>query len=134
MSVFGDDYPTRDGTAIRDYIDVRDLASAHLLAIGATASAGLPATQVCNLGSGAGFSVREVLAAAEAVVARPIPVEPGPRREGDPPILVASAERARASLGWRPVHGTLADMIGSAWAWRTTHPDGYAGTAGTAAS
>jgi len=134
LTLFGDDYPTRDGTAIRDYIDVRDLASAHLLAIGATASAGLPATQVCNLGSGAGFSVREVLAAAEAVVARPIPVEPGPRREGDPPILVASAERARASLGWRPVHGTLADMIGSAWAWRTTHPDGYAGTAGTAAS
>jgi UDP-glucose 4-epimerase len=134
LTLFGDDYPTPDGTAIRDYIDVRDLAAAHLLALAATGSRDLPETHVCNLGSGAGFSVREVLSAAEAVVGRPIPVEPGPRREGDPAVLVASADRARTTLGWRPAYGTLADMIGSAWAWRTTHPGGYAGATGPAAS
>ncbi|MFI5226204.1 MAG: UDP-glucose 4-epimerase GalE [Candidatus Limnocylindrales bacterium] len=132
VTLFGEDYPTPDGTAVRDYIDVRDLASAHLLALEATVRPELPTTHVCNLGSGAGFSVREVLAAAEEVVGRPIPVEPGPRREGDPAILVASADRARETLGWEPAHGTLADMIGSAWAWRRAHRDGYAGTSGAA--
>jgi UDP-glucose 4-epimerase len=125
VTLFGDDYPTPDGTAVRDYIDVRDLASAHLLALAATARADLPATHICNLGSGAGFSVREVLDAAGAVVGTPIPVERGPRREGDPPILVASAARARETLGWAPAHASLADMIGSAWGWRRAHPVGY---------
>jgi UDP-glucose 4-epimerase len=130
LTLFGEDYPTRDGTAIRDYVDVRDLASAHLLALAATARPDLPKTHICNLGSGAGFSVREVLSAAGEVVGRPIPVEPGPRREGDPPMLVASAERAGETLGWEPAHGTLADMIGSAWAWRRAHPNGYAAADG----
>jgi UDP-glucose 4-epimerase len=130
VTVFGDDYPTPDGTAVRDYIDVRDLASAHLLALAATARSDISATHICNLGSGAGFSVREVLDAAGIVVGAPIPVERGPRREGDPAILVASAARARETLGWAPAHPGLADMIGSAWAWRRAHPNGYATASG----
>ena len=132
VTLFGDDYPTPDGTAIRDYIDVRDLAAAHLLALEATVRPDLPTTLVCNLGSGTGFSVREVLAAGGEVVGRPIPVEAGPRREGDPPILVASAERARETLGWEVAHGTLTDMIGTAWSWRRAHPNGYPSTTGEA--
>lgn len=130
MTVYGDDYPTADGTAIRDYIHVSDLAQAHLAAIEAT---GTPADEdtsgaplvACNLGTETGFSVREVLAAAESVVGRPIPHRIGPRREGDPPILVASNARARELLGWTPRRSTLIEMIGSAWAWRQSHPDGY---------
>lgn len=134
VTIFGDDYPTPDGTCIRDYIHVADLADAHVLALGATAD-GDPRTDpgagrgllVCNLGNGGGFSVRQVLEAAEALVGRPVPHRVGPRRAGDPPILVASAARAADVLGWRPQRPSLEEMIGSAWAWRRAHPGGYAG-------
>jgi UDP-glucose 4-epimerase len=132
VTVFGDDYPTPDGTCIRDYIHVADLADAHVLALEATAP-GDPRTDaaadspmlICNLGNGGGFSVRQVLEAVEALVGRPVPHRMGPRRAGDPPILVASAARAGEVLGWRPHRPTLEEIIGSAWAWRRAHPDGY---------
>lgn len=124
LTLFGEDYPTPDGTPVRDYIHVADLADAHLAALEATASdGGEPLT--CNLGTSSGFSVREVLAAAERVVGRPIPHAIGPRRAGDPPVLVASNGRAREQLGWQPRRSTLEEMIGSAWAWRRSHPEGY---------
>jgi UDP-glucose 4-epimerase len=127
VTLFGDDYPTPDGTCIRDYIHVADLADAHLLALEAT-SPDDPRTAsplVCNLGSGGGFSVREVIAAAERVVGRPIPHTIGPRRAGDPDVLVASNERAADVLGWRPARSSLDEMIASAWEWRGRHPAGY---------
>jgi UDP-glucose 4-epimerase len=127
ITVFGDDYPTPDGTCIRDYIHVADLADAHLRAIEATAP-GDPRTNealVCNLGNGGGFSVREVLAAAEAVVGHPIASHVGPRRPGDPPVLVARADRAAELLDWRPMRPSLEEIVGSAWAWRLSNPDGY---------
>ena len=127
MTVFGEDYPTPDGTCIRDYIHVADLVDAHLRAIEATAP-GDPRTDsalVCNLGNGGGFSVREVLTAAEAAVGRRIPYTVGARRPGDPPVLVASAERAGEVLDWRPARASLDEMVGSAWAWRQAHPNGY---------
>ncbi len=114
LTVFGADYPTHDGTAIRDYIHVLDLADAHLAALELTASHP-PGLEICNLGSGSGFSVLEVLAAAESVVGRPVPRVIGERRSGDPPVLVASNQRAAERLGWSPVRGTLNEMIGSAW-------------------
>jgi UDP-glucose 4-epimerase len=136
LELFGDDYPTSDGTCIRDYIHVADLADAHLLALEATAPAdertgpisGPARALALNLGTGAGFSVREVLTAAERIVGRPIPHSIGPRRAGDPPVLVASSERAREILGWRPARGSLDEMIGSAWEWRQAHPRGYGTT------
>jgi len=127
LTVFGDDYATPDGTCIRDYIHVSDLADAHIRAIDATA-ADDPRTAeplVCNLGSGGGFSVREIIAAAESTVGRTIPFEIGPRRVGDPPVLVASSARAAEVLGWRSERPSLDQMVGSAWAWRQSHPDGY---------
>ena len=128
LTLFGDDYPTPDGTCVRDYIHVADLADAHLLAIEATAPDD-PRTAdgalVCNLGNGGGFSNREVVAAAEAVVGRGIPFQVGPRRAGDPPVLVAAADRAAEVLGWRPRHASLEAMVGSAWVWRQRHPGGY---------
>jgi UDP-glucose 4-epimerase len=127
LTVFGSDYPTPDGTCIRDYIHVADLADAHLLALEATAPGDQRTAQplVCNLGSGGGFSVREVLDAAETIVGRPIPQTIGPRREGDPPSLVASAARAASVLGWQARQSTLEAMIGSAWEWRQRYPAGY---------
>ena len=128
MTLFGDDYPTPDGTCVRDYIHVADLADAHLRALEATA-AGDPRTSagalVCNLGNGGGFSNREVIAAAEAVTDRRIAVEVGPRRAGDPPVLVASAARAGEVLGWAPAHPDLGEMVAAAWDWRQAHPEGY---------
>jgi len=121
--LFGDDYPTPDGTPIRDYIHVADLADAHLLALDATAEG--HGAQAYNLGSGRGFSVREVLTTAEAIVGGPIPHQIGPRRAGDPPVLVASAERIWSALGWRARRGSLEEMVGSAWAWAQRHPGGY---------
>jgi UDP-glucose 4-epimerase len=134
LTLFGDDYPTPDGTCVRDYIHVEDLAAAHLLALLATDSAdprtGPPSGPcqplICNLGSGTGFSNRQVMAAAEAVVGRGIAVRIGPRRAGDPPVLVAGADRAAEVLHWRPRHGTIEEIIGSAWAWRRANPKGYA--------
>jgi UDP-glucose 4-epimerase len=133
LTLFGDDYPTPDGTPVRDYIHVADLADAHVAALAATDPAdprtgpsdGATEPLVCNLGTSSGFSVREVLAAAADVVGAPIPHTVGPRRAGDPPVLVASNERAREVLGWTPRRSTLPQMLGSAWAWRRANPDGY---------
>jgi UDP-glucose 4-epimerase len=128
LTLFGDDYPTPDGTPIRDFVHVLDIAEGHVRALEATGRDDSAGLLVCNLGSGSGFSVREVLAAAERVVGRPIPVQVGPRRPGDPPVLVARVDRARDVLGWTASHGTLQAMISSAWAWRRRHPDGYRNT------
>jgi len=127
LTVFGDDYPTADGTCIRDYIHVADLADAHLAALKATASDDPRTAEplVCNLGNGGGFSVRQVLDAARRVTGGEIPHTIGARRAGDPPVLVASAERARTVLGWRPRRPTIDEMVASAWAWRRGNPDGY---------
>ena len=130
VTIFGADYPTPDGTCIRDYIHVADLADAHLRAIDATArddSRTSGGAVICNLGNGGGFSNREVLAAAERVVGAVIPHEVGQRRPGDPPVLVASADRAAEILGWRPRRPSIDDMVGSAWAWRVSHSGGYSG-------
>ena len=134
MTIYGGDYVTPDGTCVRDYIHVEDLAAAHLLALVATdagdsrtgPASGSCQPVICNLGNGTGFSNREIVTAAEAVVGHAIPVKMGPRRAGDPPILVASAERAGRELGWQPQHGKLEEIIGSAWEWRRAHPTGYA--------
>jgi len=120
--VFGDDYPTPDGTCIRDYIHVADLVAAHLLALDALD--GRP-RQIYNLGNGAGYSVRQVIDAARRVTGHPIPASIDPRRPGDPPRLVASSEKIRRELGWRPQHPSLDDILGSAWEWHRTHPRGY---------
>jgi UDP-glucose 4-epimerase len=132
-TIFGDDYPTPDGTCVRDYISVQDLAQAHLLALLATAPAdprtgpieGACEPLICNLGNGNGFSNRQVVSAVEAVVGRPLTIRMGHRRPGDPPVLVASAQLAHDRLGWKPVHGSLEELIGSAWEWRRAHPGGY---------
>ena len=122
IKVFGTDYSTPDGTAVRDYIHVEDLGRAHLLAL----EGGQPGTHhVYNLGIGAGFSVREVVDAATNVTGRKIPAIEAPRRAGDPPVLVASSERIRADLGWKPEKPALEDMISDAWAWMRSHPTGY---------
>jgi UDP-glucose 4-epimerase len=121
VQIFGTDYPTRDGTAVRDYIHIEDLATAHLLALEATREG---QHQVLNLGNGNGFSVREVIDAARNVTGREIPAREAPRRPGDPPMLVAASERIRAELGWEPTKG-LEEMIADAWAFAQAHPDGY---------
>jgi len=115
LVIYGDDYPTPDGTAIRDYIHVLDLADAHIAALALTAEMD-PGQVVCNLGSGSGFSVRQVLDVATDIVGAEISHRYGPRRAGDPPALVASNDRAEELLGWRPQRGSLREMIGSAWA------------------
>ena len=133
VTVFGTDYPTPDGTCIRDYIHVEDLARAHLLALEATAPGdprstgpdGGAAAVALNLGNGSGFSVREVLAAVEAASGRPVPYCVGPRRAGDPPVLVADAGRAREVLGWEPERPDLGEIVATAWAWRREHTSGY---------
>ncbi|WP_406279838.1 UDP-glucose 4-epimerase GalE [Nocardia sp. NBC_00881] len=114
ISVFGTDWPTPDGTAVRDYIHIRDLAQAHLLALG-TAETGTH--RVYNLGSGTGFSVREVISACERVTGLPIAALDAPRRPGDPATLIASSERAIAELGWRPEHNELDEIVTDAWAF-----------------
>jgi UDP-glucose 4-epimerase len=124
LKVFGTDYETKDGTCIRDYIHVDDLADAHASALALTET--LTGQHVpCNLGSGSGFSVLEVLAAARAVVGKEVPHELTDRRAGDPPVLVASNDKARQLLGWEPRRGRLEEMIGSAWEWRQRQPNGY---------
>ena len=124
VQIFGQDYPTPDGTCIRDFIHVRDLANAHLLALEATGEADA-SLEVYNLGSAAGFSVREVVEAARRVTGRAIPARPVKRRVGDPPVLVASSRRARRELGWQPRFSSLEQMLADAWAWRQAHPFGY---------
>jgi UDP-glucose 4-epimerase len=114
LTIYGDDYPTADGTAIRDYIHVLDLADAHIAALELTAQME-PGQEIANLGSGSGFSVKQVLDAAREVVGAEIPHSYGARRAGDPPALIASNDRADELLGWRPQRGSLEEMIGSAW-------------------
>jgi UDP-glucose 4-epimerase len=122
VKIFGTDYPTRDGTAVRDYIHVEDLGRAHLLALEAAA----PGEHgVYNLGNGAGFSVREVIEAARRTTGETIDAVEAPRRAGDPPTLVASSEKIQADLGWRPEKPELETMISDAWAWMRDHPHGY---------
>jgi len=115
INIYGDDYPTPDGTCIRDYIHVEDLARAHVLAL--TALPNSTAPLLYNLGNGRGFSVREVIEAARRVTRHAIPVEQHPRRPGDPAVLVASSEKAQQELGWSPAHPSLDDILASAWAW-----------------
>ncbi|MFE1937467.1 UDP-glucose 4-epimerase GalE [Streptomyces sp. NPDC059474] len=112
ISVFGEDYPTPDGTCVRDYIHVADLADAHLLALGAATSG---EHLICNLGNGNGFSVREVIETVRQVTGHPVPEIAAPRRGGDPAVLVASAERAKERLGWRPTRADLAGIVADAW-------------------
>ncbi|HEX5145896.1 MAG TPA: UDP-glucose 4-epimerase GalE [Conexibacter sp.] len=124
VQIFGTDYPTPDGTAVRDYIHIEDLASAHLLALeGARGGE----HRIFNLGNGNGFSVRQVIDAAREVTGVEIPVREAPRRAGDPPQLVAASGRIRAELGWEPRKPALAEMVGDAWAFAQAHPHGYAG-------
>ncbi len=122
VKIFGTDYPTRDGTAVRDYIHVEDLGRAHLLALEAAEPG---EHRVYNLGNGAGFSVREVVEAARRVTGESIDAVESPRRAGDPPALVASSEQIRADLGWEPEKPDLEAMISDAWAWMRDHPHGY---------
>src|SRR6185312_6897098 len=117
LKVFGDDYATADGTCVRDYVHVDDLAQAHLLALGYMDRQ--PGAHTFNLGNGQGFSVREVIAAAQQVTGRPVPHEIAPRRAGDPAVLVASSDKARRELGWAPQYTELAPIIESAWRWHT---------------
>ena len=123
VDVFGTDYDTPDGTAIRDYIHVEDLARAHLLA---TEAARGGEHRILNLGNGNGFSVREVIEAGRSVTGLEIPARDAPRRPGDPPALVAASARIREELGWEPRKPELEAMIEDAWAWARAHPDGYA--------
>ncbi|MFC5652837.1 UDP-glucose 4-epimerase GalE [Paenibacillus solisilvae] len=123
ISVFGEDYPTEDGTCVRDYIHVSDLADAHILAVDRLRSGGESA--VYNLGNGTGFSVKQVIDIARQVTGREIPAVIEERRAGDPAVLVASSDRARQELGWKPSRNKLEDIIGSAWAWHQANPQGY---------
>ena len=125
ISVFGSDYDTADGTCIRDYIHVTDLAQAHILAVEYLFGGGQ--SDIFNLGNGVGYSVREVIDTARKVTGHAIPHVDAPRRAGDPARLVASSEKARKVLGWMPVHDSIEEIIASAWKWHSTHPDGYDG-------
>ena len=124
LQVFGMDYPTPDGTCVRDYVHVEDLAQAHLLALDHLDRA---ENAIFNLGNGQGFSVLEVLRTVEAVAGRPVPWSAAPRREGDPPRLVASSQKARELLGWSPSHDGLDVIVKTAFEWRRRHPRGYGG-------
>lgn len=123
ISIFGDDYPTKDGTCIRDYIHVSDLAQAHILALDHLLQGGK--SDVFNLGNGVGFTVKEVIDVARAVTGHPIPAETCPRRAGDPAQLIASSKKAVEQLGWKPKYNDLNTIIASAWKWHSAHPRGY---------
>lgn len=123
ISIFGTDYDTPDGTCIRDYIHVMDLAQAHILAAEYLMNGGK--SDVFNLGNGVGHSVRQVIETAKAVTGFPIKTVLGDRRAGDPAILIASSEKAKSILGWKPVHNELDEIIGTAWTWHKNHPNGF---------
>ena len=123
LSLFGTDYPTKDGTCIRDYIHVDDLIDAHILALDYLRS-GNPSTAF-NLGNGQGFSNREIIEAARHVTGHPIPVLEEDRRPGDPAVLIASSQKAMDVLGWNPKYTNIKDIIATAWLWHSTHPNGY---------
>lgn len=122
IAIYGTDYPTADGTCVRDYVHVADLAQAHLLALEALDE---KPQQIYNLGNGRGFSVREVIEAARKITAKQIVAVESPRRPGDPAVLVASSEKIKQELGWSPQHAELEQIIDSAWRWYQNHPNGY---------
>jgi UDP-glucose 4-epimerase len=124
VSIFGTDYPTPDGTAVRDYIHIEDLAAAHLLALDGARPG---EHRIFNLGTGSGFSVREVIDAVREVTGLEVPVREADRRPGDPPMLVAESAKIRAELGWEPSKPALTDMVADAWAFAQSRPHGYAG-------
>ncbi len=124
ISIFGDDYDTKDGTCIRDYIHVTDLAQAHILAMDYLMNGG--ESNIFNLGNGVGFTVKEVIDTAREVTGHPIPAKTTPRRAGDPAQLIASSEKARRVLGWHPEHADLREIIETAWNWHKNHPNGFA--------
>ncbi|MFQ5421198.1 MAG: GDP-mannose 4,6-dehydratase, partial [Anaerolineae bacterium] len=121
--IFGDDYDTPDGSCVRDYIHIIDLAEAHILAMKALLAGG--GSRKYNLGNGRGFSVKEVIQTAREVTGHPIPAEVGPRRPGDPDILIASSETINQDLGWRPQYPELRQIIEMAWNWHQANPHGY---------
>jgi UDP-glucose 4-epimerase len=121
VTIFGEDYPTRDGTCVRDYIHVIDLAQAHILALGALDHG----SRFYNLGNGEGFTVKEVIDAAREVTGRTIRADVGPRRAGDPAVLVAASDKIRKDLGWVPQFPHVREIIESAWRWHRANPDGY---------
>ena len=123
VSIFGDDYPTTDGTCIRDYIHVTDLAQAHILALDYLLGGG--ENDVFNLGNGVGFTVKEVVDVAREVTGHPIPAKVAPRRAGDPAQLIASSQKAIDVLGWKPRYADLRTIVASAWAWHKDHPHGF---------
>jgi len=123
ISVFGDDYATEDGTCIRDYIHVGDLADAHILALERLRKGGESA--IYNLGNGSGYSVKQVIEVSRAVTGHPIPAKFEARRAGDPAVLIASSDRARSELGWKPKRDKLEDIVKSSWEWHRAHPNGY---------
>lgn len=125
LTIFGNDYPTKDGTCVRDYVHVLDLAQAHILAMQALDQRG---SCTYNLGNGNGFTLLELIETAERVTGREIDYEFGPRRPGDPAILIASSEKIRRDLGWEPKYTTLEQIVASAWEWHKSHPNGYATT------
>lgn len=123
VSIFGEDYDTKDGTCVRDYIHVTDLAMAHILAVRYLEFGN--ESNIFNLGNGVGFTVKEVVECARKVTGHPIPAKISPRRAGDPAQLIASSEKAKNILGWRPEHADLEEIISSAWKWHKSHPQGY---------
>ena len=123
ISIFGTDYPTSDGTCIRDYIHVTDLAQAHILAVEYLMKGGK--SDIFNLGNGVGFSVREVIEKAKEVTQKDIKVVEESRRSGDPAVLIASSDKAKTVLGWKPEYDDLGTIIKTAWKWHSTHPNGY---------
>lgn len=125
VSIYGDDYDTKDGTCVRDYIHVTDLAQAHILAVEYLMKGGR--SDIFNLGNGVGFTVKEVIDTARSVTGHPIPAVSTPRRAGDPAKLIASSEKAKRILGWKPEHEELQEIISSAWNWHKAHPHGYEG-------
>ena len=123
IMIFGDDYKTKDGTCVRDYIHVSDLASAHLLALNRLIDGG--ESRIYNLGNGTGFTVKEVIEVARKVTNHPIPAKIAPRRAGDPAILIASSDKAISELNWKPKFNSLETIIETAWKWHSSHIDGY---------
>ncbi len=122
IAIYGTDYPTKDGTCVRDYIHVLDIADAHIRALQALDE---KSQIICNLGNGVGFSVREVVEVARKVTGHPIPVIESPRRPGDPAVLIASSEKVKAELGWKPRFVKLEDIVASAWRWQQRFPNGH---------
>jgi UDP-glucose 4-epimerase len=122
VAIFGTDYATPDGTCVRDYVHVSDLAAAHLLVLEALKE---KPRLIYNLGNGRGFSVREVIDTVRKATGHAIPAQESPRRAGDPPVLVASSEKIKRELGWKPEYPGLETIVRSAWNWRKAHPNGY---------